>query len=106
MLNSQVLQSHLETWMESLHHQATLPGSGLPRNPYAAAVAGLVVTREPTWQAALGVLGRTPRSAHHRPCKCLPSAHVFLGNLTQMAALLCILLSSSVKEVELKMHQF
>ena len=92
--------------MESLQHQATLPGSGLSRNPYAAAVAGLVVTREPTWQAALGVLGRTPRSAHHRPCKCSPSAHGFPGNLTQMAALRYILLSSSVKKVELKMHRF
>lgn len=61
MLNSQVLQSHLETWTESLHHQATLPGSGLSQNPPAAAVAGLVATREPPWWAALSVLSRSPR---------------------------------------------
>lgn len=65
MLRSQELQSHLETLMESLHHQATLPGSGSSQNPYAAAAAGLVITREnhcPPGRLFSGVLSRTPSS--------------------------------------------
>ena len=119
MLHSQERQSCLETLMERLHHRVTLPGAGSSQNPCAAAAAGLAITcenhcPEPPWQAVLGCPEQnsqqqaycTPRSAHVRPCKYRSSAHGFLGNLHQVTILLCILLSLSVKEVELKMCRF
>ena len=119
MLHSQELQSCLETLMESLRHQVTLLGSGSAQNPYAAAATGLAIIcenhcPEPPWQAALGCPEQnpqqqaycTPRSARFRPCKYWSSAHGFLEKLHQVTILLCILLSLSVKEVELKMCRF